>query len=128
MKTAWYVEDDGEMIKAIRLMLKLLDYDTRSFLDCKRAAKAILKGERPDLMLIDINMPIVTGMDLLKYVRGRSDFDSVPIVMLTSEVADVSVNEATELGADGYLFKPVTIEDLKDKIETAVKKRSNSLD
>lgn len=61
MKIAWYVEDDGEMINAIRLLLQLLDYDTRSFLDCKRAAKAILQGERPDLMLIDINMPIEIG-------------------------------------------------------------------
>ncbi len=123
MKIAWYVEDDGEMINAIRLLLQLLDYDTRSFLDCKRAAKAILQGERPDLMLIDINMPIVSGMELLKYVRSRSDFADVPVLMLSSEVADVSVNEATELGADGYLFKPVTIEDLEDKIEIAVNKR-----
>jgi len=122
LKIAWYIEDDGEMINAIRLLLKLLDYETRSFLDCKRAARAMLQGERPDLMLIDINMPIVSGMDLLKYVRSRSDFDDVPVVMLSSEVADVSVNEATEFGADGYLFKPVTIEDLEDKIETAVKK------
>ncbi|MBM3143707.1 MAG: response regulator [Chloroflexi bacterium] len=124
MKTAWYVEDDGEMIQAIRLLLQLLDYDTRPFLDCKRAAKAILQGERPDLMLIDINMPIVSGMDLLKYVRSRSDFDEVPVVMLSSEVADASVNEAMKLGADGYLFKPVTIEDLEDKIVVAVRKRS----
>ncbi|MBC8496579.1 MAG: response regulator [Chloroflexi bacterium] len=123
MKTAWYIEDDGEMIKAIQLLLKLLDYETRPFLDCKRAAKAMLQGERPDLMLIDINMPIVSGMELLKYVRSRSDFDDVPVVMLSSEVADASVNEATELGADEYLFKPVTIEDLEDKINTAIKKR-----
>ncbi|MBC8505405.1 MAG: response regulator [Anaerolineales bacterium] len=125
MKTVWYVEDDGEMIKAIKLLLKLLDYETRSFLDCKKAAQAMLDGDRPDLMLVDINMPIVTGMDLLKYVRSRADFDQVPVVMLSSEVADASVNEATELGADGYLFKPVTIEDLEDKINIAIKKRSN---
>ncbi len=125
MKLAWYIEDDGEMIKAIRLLLKLLDYETRSFFDCKTAAQAILDGDRPDLMLVDINMPIVTGMDLLKYVRSRSDFDLIPVVMLSSEVADASVNEATELGADGYLFKPVTIEDLEDKINIAVNKRSN---
>ena len=123
MKTAWYVEDDGEMIQAIRLLLKLLDYDTRSFLDCRTAAKAILQGGRPDILLVDINMPIVTGMDLLEYVRSRSDFDKIPVIMLSSEVADVSVNEAIALGADSYLFKPVTIEDLEDKINAAIKKR-----
>ena len=124
MKTAWYIEDDGEMIQAIRLLLKLLDYDTRAFLDCRTAAKAILQGERPDIMIIDINMPIVSGMDLLKYVRSRSDLDDMPVVMLSSEVADASVNEATEFGADGYLFKPVTVDDLEDKINIAIKKRS----
>ncbi len=123
MKVAWYVEDDGEMIQAIRLLLKLLDYDTRAFLDCRRAAKAVLNGERPDIMIIDINMPIVSGMEFLKFVRSRPDLDDMPIVMLSSEVTDASVNEASDLGADGYLFKPVTIDDLEDKINTAIKNR-----
>ena len=128
MKTAWYVEDDGEMIQAIRLLLRLLDYETRPFLDCKRAAEAILSGEKPDILIIDINMPIVSGMDLLKYVRSRTDFDALPIVMLSSEVTDSVVDEAMGLGADTYLFKPVTIDDLEDKIEKAVQKRGQYLE
>lgn len=123
MKLAWYIEDDGEMIRAIQLLLKLLDYETVSFLDCRKAAQAILDGGRPDIMLIDINMPIVSGLELLKYVRTRPDFDDVPVIMLSSEVADSMVNEATELGADAYIFKPVTVEDLEDKINIAINKR-----
>ena len=125
MKTAWYIEDDGEMIQAIRLLLRLLDYDTRAFLECRSAAKVLLKNERPDIMIIDINIPIVSGMDLLKYVRSRPDLDDLPVIMLSSEVADASVNEATALGADGYLFKPVTLDDLEDKISTAIQKRQS---
>lgn len=123
MKTAWYVEDDGEMIQAIRLLLKLLDYECRSFLDCRRAARAILDGDRPDILIIDINMPIVSGIDLLKYVRSRADFDHIPVIMLSSEVTDASVNEAKALGADGYVFKPVTVDDLEDKINIAIQTR-----
>ncbi|MBT3390833.1 MAG: response regulator [Chloroflexi bacterium] len=128
MKTAWYVEDDGEMIQAIRLMLRLLDYETRSFFDCKRAAKTLLAGEKPDIILLDINMPIVTGIDLLKYIRSRADLDALPVIMLSSEVTDTVINEAVGLGADAYLFKPVTIDELEDKIAQAIQSRNQFIE
>lgn len=126
MKTAWYVEDDGEMIAAIRLLLRLLDFETRSFLDCKRAAKALLRGEKPDIFLIDINMPIVSGLDLLKYIRSQRVLDAVPVVMLSSEFTDAVITEALALGADAYLLKPVTIEELEDKIAQAFQQRTQT--
>lgn len=128
MKTAWYVEDDGEMIQAIRLLLRLLDYETHSFFDCKRAAQALLAGEKPDILLLDINIPIVTGIDLLKYIRSRADLNALPVIMLSSEVTDTVINEAVELGADAYLFKPVTIDELEDKIAQAVRSRNQYLE
>lgn len=128
MKTAWYVEDDGEMIQAIRLLLRLLDYETHSFFDCKRAAKALLAGEKPDILLSDINIPIVTGIDLLKYIRSRADLDALPVIMLSSEVTDTVINEAVGLGANAYLFKPVTIDELEDKIAQAVRSRNQYLE
>ena len=68
METIWYVDDDGEMIRAVKLLLQLLDYETRSLSDARIAAKALLAGEKPDLLMLDINMPGVTGIDLLEFV------------------------------------------------------------
>ena len=123
MKTIWYVDDDGEMIQAVKLLLQLLHYKTRSFSDARLAAKALLAGERPDILMLDINMPGVSGIDLLEFVRRRPEGRSLPIVMLSSEAADLQVDTALDLGADAYVFKPVTLEELGEALETAQKKR-----
>jgi len=123
VKTLWYVDDDSEMIQAVKLMLRLLDYETRSFLDARKAARLLLAGERPDVLLLDINMPEVSGLDMLEFVRRKDQWKDLPIVMLSSEAADLQVDTAMELGADAYVFKPVTIDELETALKTAESKR-----
>ena len=122
MRRVWIVDDDQEMARAMGMMLELLGYQTSSFLNARSAAQTLLTGERPDLMLLDINMPEVNGLDLLEFLRRRPEWKSLPIVMLSSEAADVTVDEAMELGADGYVMKPTTLEELEKAIETAFQK------
>ena len=122
MKNLWYVDDDSEMIQAVKLMLKLLGYETRPFIDARKAAKLLLAGERPDVLMLDINMPAVTGLDMLEFVRRRDQWKDLPIIMLSSEAADLQVDTAMELGADAYVFKPVTIEELEAALKTAEEK------
>lgn len=119
MKTTWIVDDDQDMIKALSLMLQLLDYDARAFHSARQAAKALLAGKRPDLMILDINMPEVTGLDLLEFIRSRRQWNTLPVIMFSSEAADVQVDRAMALGANAYIFKPVTIEELEDAIARA---------
>jgi DNA-binding response OmpR family regulator len=126
VKTIWYVDDDGEMIQAVKLLLQLLHYKTRSFSDARIAAKALLAGERPDILMLDINMPGVSGIDLLEFVRRRAEWTDLPIIMLSSEAADIQVDTALDLGADAYVFKPVTLEELDEALETARAKRKNN--
>jgi CheY-like chemotaxis protein len=123
MKQVWIVDDDQEMANAMRMMLELLDCQVTSYLNARSAAQTLLTGKRPDMMVLDINMPEVSGLDLLEFLRRRPEWNDLPIVMLSSEAADVTVDEAMELGADGYVMKPVTLEELENVIETAFKKR-----
>ncbi|MDO8754797.1 MAG: response regulator, partial [Anaerolineales bacterium] len=74
---------------------------------------ALLAGGKPDMLILDINMPEVTGLDILEFLRRRKDWKDLPIIMLSSEAADVMVDKALQLGADGYVMKPVTIEELE---------------
>lgn len=122
MRRVWIVDDDQEMAHAMGMMLELLKYQTISFLNARSAAQNLLAGERPDLVLLDINMPEVSGLDLLEFLRRRPEWKSLPVVMLSSEAADVTVDEAMELGADGYVMKPATIEELEKAIEKALQK------
>ena len=122
MKQVWIVDDDQEMANAMRMMLKLLDFETTGFLNARNAARALLAGQRPDLMVLDINMPEVSGLDLLEFLRRRPEWKDLPVVMLSTEAADVTVDRAMELGADGYVMKPVTIDELEKVIAVAFEK------
>jgi two-component system chemotaxis response regulator CheY len=122
MKQVWIVDDDQEMATAMRMMLELLDCQTTGFLNARSAAQTLLTGKRPDLMVLDINMPEVSGLDLLEFLRRRPEWKDLPIVMLSSEAADVTVDRAMALGADGYVMKPVMIDELEKVIEAAFKK------
>lgn len=113
MKKIWIVDDDEEMGRAVSLMLKLLDCETRYFFNPRPAAEALLAGGKPDMMILDINMPEVSGLDMLEFLRRRKEWKNLPVIMLSSEAADVMVDKALKIGADGYVMKPVTIEELE---------------
>ena len=120
MRLVWIVDDDDEMSHAVRLMLQLLDFTVTIFRDARSAARQLLSGEeRPELMVLDTNMPEVSGIDLLEFLRLREDLRSIPVVMLSSETTDRQVDEALGLGADAFVFKPVTIEELEGAIQRA---------
>jgi len=121
MKTVWIVDDDEDMIQAVRLMLKLLDCETRHFFSVRPAAQTLLDGERPDVFILDINMPGVSGIDFLEFLRRRKDFKNIPVVMLSTEAADVMVDQAMALGADAYVTKPVALEELEEAMKKAIR-------
>jgi len=121
MPTVWIVDDDDEMSHAVKLMLELLDFTVVTHGDARSAATKLLAGGRPDLMVLDINMPEVSGIDLLEFLRRQPSLDRLPIVMLSSETTDIQVDEAMALGADAFVFKPVTLEELEAALERAQK-------
>jgi two-component system KDP operon response regulator KdpE len=120
MKTVWIVDDDEEMINAVRLMLKLLEYEVRHFFSARLAAQALFEGGRPDLFILDINMPGVSGIDFLEFIHRRKDFGNIPVVMLSTEAADQIVDHVMELGADAYVTKPVAMEELEAAMKKAL--------
>lgn len=127
MNPAWMVDDDEEMCQAMKMMMQLLGYDLRSFNHARSLARALLTGEPPDLLLIDLNMPEVTGIDLLDFIRSKYRWDRLPILMISAETADVTVDDALKRGADVYLFKPVSMSELKSGIDAAVRKRTERI-
>ncbi|MGD8865350.1 MAG: response regulator [Anaerolineales bacterium] len=120
MLTVWIVDDDDEMSHAVELMLQLLDCSVKRFRNARSAAEELLSRSKPDAMILDINMPEVSGIDLLEFLRMRGEFKTIPVVMLSSETTDIQVDEALELGADAFVFKPVTIEELEAALAKAI--------
>jgi CheY-like chemotaxis protein len=106
--------------KAISLMLKLLGYQSRHFLNARQAGKALMQEKTlPEVLILDINMPEVSGLDLLEFVRSRPQWRSLPVIMLSSETADPMIDRALSLGANAYITKPVLIEELERALRQA---------
>src|SRR5512138_2488746 len=122
MRQIWIIDDDEEMGRAIGLMLKLIDCEATLFFNARTAVQILLTGKKPDLMIVDINMPEVSGLDLIEFLRRRPEWKDTPLIMLSSEAADTMVDKALNVGADAYVLKPVTIEELEKAMDNAFSK------
>jgi len=71
-----------------------------------------LSSEKIDIILCDINMPVMDGLKLASLVRGSATYKSIPIIMITTEGAEEDKNKALALGANAYLTKPIQTQEL----------------
>jgi two-component system, chemotaxis family, chemotaxis protein CheY len=122
-KTVWIVDDDIDVRDVLRTMLKILGYECRDFEDARTPAHSLMAEDIPDLMMIDINIPVVNGLELLSYIRRKPRWVHLPVIILSSESDEERVEQVVRMGADGYIFKPVTIEELDMAIRSATKRR-----
>ncbi|MFN8388611.1 MAG: response regulator [Anaerolineales bacterium] len=125
MREIWVVDDDQEMCRAVGLMLELLDCKVTAYNNVRSAAQRIVAGKKLDLIILDVNMPEVSGLDMVEFLRRRPESKELPIIMLSSEADDATIDKAMELGADAYLLKPVTVEELEKAMATAFYKHLN---
>lgn len=73
----------------------------------------ILAADTPDLVILDVGLPDMTGWDVLEFVRSRPVLDGTPIIMLTGRADADDVDRAAEIGADEYLLKPFRPDELR---------------
>jgi two-component system chemotaxis response regulator CheY len=79
-------------------------------------ALAVMALHRIDLVLSDINMPKMDGLQLLASLKASSQWQKIPVVMITTEGGETKVAEAVRLGAAGYVRKPFTADQIKEKL------------
>jgi two-component system chemotaxis response regulator CheY len=76
----------------------------------------LLKSRPINLVLSDINMPKMDGLQLLGAIKAAAEWQSIPVVMITTEGGESKVGEAVRLGAAGYVRKPFTADQIKEKL------------
>jgi len=79
-------------------------------------ALELLKAHKIDLVLTDINMPKMDGLQLLGAMKAAPQWNGIPVMMITTEGGETKVGEAVRLGAAGYVRKPFTADQIKEKL------------
>ena len=116
------VDDEPAIIDLIKINLELEGFETISANNGKMGVD-IAKSEKPDLVILDIMMPIMDGFESAKYIRELN----IPIIMLTAKNTIADKLEGLETGADDYITKPFDARELVARIKTVLR-RSNKID
>jgi two-component system chemotaxis response regulator CheY len=111
-KTILIVDDSALMISSVKANLSMGGYTVETAEDGVKAMAKLKAGLKPDLIITDINMPNMNGMELIKNVRATPGFRFTPILTMTTESQAAKREEGKKLGATGWLVKPVGGADL----------------
>lgn len=123
--TILYVEDNPDNRMLVRRILLSEDYDMLEAVNALDALN-ILKDHRPDLILMDINMPDMDGYTLTAKIRAMPGFERTPILALTANVMRGDKEKTLEAGCDGYIQKPLDIDQLIREVERFLPRRSHA--
>ena len=100
----------------IEFALKSKGYTVAAAVDGQEGLEILERGDRFDLLILDINMPRMDGLTLLKTVRAKPGWARLPVLMLTTEGQDADRDTALTLGANDYMVKPFKPTELLDRV------------
>jgi two-component system, chemotaxis family, chemotaxis protein CheY len=112
------VDDSAAIRKILQRVLRQTDIPIGNVYEAGDGVEALqaLEGATVNLILSDINMPNMDGLQLLGQIKSSGRWKDVPVVMITTEGSQARVMEAVQLGAAGYVRKPFTADQIKEKI------------
>ena len=113
------IEDEEDAAELVAEMMRVSGY--RVFKTSKSApAIGMMIAERPDVILLDIMMPEISGLDILRQMRTDPTLANIPVIVITAKGMPADIKNGMEAGASSYLTKPVGFLDLKDAVERAL--------
>ena len=115
---ALIVDDSSVMRKIVERSLRQAGIELKQVLEASNGAEALaaLQENAVDIILCDINMPVMDGLEFVKKLSGVPKAKGVPVVMITTEGSEAHVVQAISAGARGYIRKPFTADQVKEQI------------
>ncbi len=110
-KIALTIDDSRTIREMVSFTLKSIGFEVLEAEDGLRAIE-ILTVNKPDIIITDLNMPNMNGLDLIRHIRFNLGIKTTPILMLTTEYTDEKKNAGREVGATGWIVKPFDPEKL----------------
>ena len=118
------VDDFSTMRRIVRGLLKEMGMSNADEAEDGAIALKMLKNNKYDFVVSDINMPNMNGFELLKAIKADPDLRSLPVLMVTAEARKEDIVLAVQSGAAGYIVKPFTKATLEDKVIKIMQKRA----
>ncbi len=106
------IDDDHDILLSLQDALEIEGYCVATASTGREALESLMKGLRPDLILLDLMMPDISGWAFRAWQRSHEEFASIPVVIISGQ--GLSGSEVARLEADGYLAKPLDLDDLLD--------------
>ena len=119
MPIALIVEDEPEANRLLARIVQLRGYQTRSAFTGSEALAALDEAEPPDVVFLDLMLPDTDGYDVCRRIKSRPETSTIPVVMVTARLADESRALSIQVGADGFIPKPYTPNQIFDALNTA---------
>ena len=116
------VDDEKDILNITVFRLENAGYQVLSVVD-GQSAMDIIRAERPDLVLLDLRVPVIDGYEVCKRVKADEDLRQIPVILFTANVSENMVEKTNELGADDFLLKPFNYKELLRKVSSAIKKQ-----
>lgn len=118
-KKIFYAEDSDSLIKLMTYKLQNEGYDVTVFSTGENVYESAVT-EKPDLVILDLMMPIKDGLTVLKEIKSDPATDSIPVIMLTTNAEEENILKALEIGAEEYITKPFSTAVLLAKIKKII--------
>jgi len=109
-------EDDLDIRELIAISLRYAGYEVIPAADGQQAVDLTI-AEKPDLIILDVQMPRLTGFEALKQIKVRPEFIDTPVVILSAKGQESEIQSGLELGATQYILKPFAPDELIEKIK-----------
>ena len=122
------VDDEKDILELLRFNLEKIGYRTSCLLDGESAIREI-RNSIPDLILLDLMLPGVGGLDICRILKNSDQTSDIPILMITAKSEDSDIVEGFKIGADDYVTKPFSIKVLIARVNALLRrKNSHKLD
>ena len=112
-------DDDLDVCELLEMKLGQSGYDVRTALGGVEALE-MMRIVRPHLVILDIMMPLMSGMDVLRQMRSESAIAHIPVILMTSKRQEKDVNTGFALGVVDYIIKPFNLRDLVVQVQSVI--------
>lgn len=114
------VEDQPDLADMFDEMLSVDGYQVLK-IHSSTGALSVIRAERPDVVLLDIMMPDVSGLEVLRFMRREPDLQKTPVVIVSAKTLPADIRTGLEAGATAYLTKPVDMDELRGTVAQVIR-------